>query len=124
MTEKREISKREEHLKRNHRISLLTERGKKYALNEFTGKKEGNPRAPAHILFAMVRFCVADIMLPVPKISSTSDPATFQSKSLIDAVKNGCKMQSALDITDENFASIMTQMYSFLHSCSVYFDSC
>ena len=119
-----DVSKREKHLKQNRRISLLTEKGKKQALVEFAGKKEGNLRAPIHILYAMVRFCVTDIMLPVPKISSTSDPATFQSKSLIDAVKNGCKMHSALDITDEHFASIMAQLYSFLYSWSVYYDSC
>jgi hypothetical protein len=115
--------KRENHLKRNRRISLLTERGKKQALEEFAGKKKDNLRAPIHILFAMVRFCVADIMLPVPKISSMSDPATFQSKLLIDEVIKGCKMQSALDLTDEHFASIMAQLYSFLHSWSVHYDS-
>ena len=119
-----EISKREEHLKRNYKISWLTEKGKKQALADFAGKKKDNLRAPVHILFAMVRFCVTDIMSPVPTISSTSDPATFQSKSVIDAVKNGCKMQSELDITDENFASIMAQLYSFLHLWSVHYDSC
>lgn len=118
------ISKREIHLDRNRKTGWLTEGGKTEALDKFAGKKKDNLRAPIHILFAMVRFCVTDIMSPVPTISSTSDPATFQSKSLIDAVKNGCKMQSALDITDENFASIMAHLYSFLHMWSVHYDSC